>query len=324
MSFAAAPLPAPPEVDPEFAHDVENGLMRQRKSLPARWLYDDLGSALFEAITALPEYGLTRADQRVISRAAGEICDLASHPKIVLELGSGSGSKTRALLEAAADRAFVKYAPIDVSLSALNNCKISLGGIARVHVTPVEGSYLDGLERALAGRRAEERALVLFLGSTIGNFARTEATLFLAEVRRRVRPGDTLLLGADLVKPEGVLLCAYDDSLGVTAAFNLNVLGRINRELGGEFELGRFRHEARWNERGSRIEMHLRSRVAQCVAVSALEREIPFRAGETIWTESSHKFRPEQIRRMGERAGWRFERQWTDAEWPFAETLFTA
>jgi dimethylhistidine N-methyltransferase len=324
MSFAAAPLPAPLEVDPEFARDVENGLIRQRKSLPARWLYDDLGSALFEAITVLPEYGLTRADQRVILRAAGEICDLAGHPKMVLELGSGSGSKTRSLLEAAADRAFVEYAPIDVSVSALKNCKISLGGIARVHIAPVEGSYLEGLERALAGRRGEERALVLFLGSTIGNFARTEATPFLAEVRRRVRPGDTLLLGADLVKPEEQLLCAYDDSLGVTAAFNLNVLGRINRELGGEFELARFRHEARWNERGSRIEMHLRSRVAQRVAVSALECEIPFRAGETIWTESSHKFRPEQIRRMGERAGWRFERQWSDAEWPFAETLFTA
>jgi uncharacterized SAM-dependent methyltransferase len=148
--------------------------------------------------------------------------------------------------------------------------------------------------------------------------------LFLAAVRRRVRPGDTLLLGADLVKPAGLLLRAYDDSLGVTAAFNLNVLGRINRELGGEFELARFQHEALWNERGSRIEMHLRSRVAQRVAVSALDREIPFRAGESIWTESSHKFRPEQIRRMGERAGWSFERQWADAEWPLAETLFTA
>jgi L-histidine Nalpha-methyltransferase len=324
MSFAAAPVPALPEVDPEFARDVENGLMRPRKSLSARWLYDDLGSALFEAITVLPEYGLTRADQRVISRAAGDICELAGHPKIVLELGSGTGLKTRALLEAAADRAFVEYAPIDVSLSALNHCRISLGGIARVHVTPLEGPYLDGLERALAGRRGDERALVLFLGSTIGNFPRSEATLFLAEVRRRVRAGDALLLGADLVKPEELLLCAYDDSLGVTAAFNLNVLGRINRELGGEFELGRFQHEARWNERRSRIEMHLRSRVAQRVAVSALEREIPFRAGETIWTESSHKFQPEQLRRMGEGAGWRFERQWTDAEWPFAETLFTA
>ena len=324
MSFAAAPLPERLTVSSEFARDVEIGFAARRKWLPARWLYDELGSALFEAITALPEYGLTRADARIIARAAEEITDAAGDPRTVLELGSGSGSKTRALLEVATRRRFVEYVPIDVSRAALNSCKFMLNGIARVHIRPMEATYLEGLERGIRNCRPGEPALVLFLGSTIGNFARTEASSFLAEVRRRVRPGDSLLLGADLVKPPEVLITAYDDPLGVTAAFNLNLLGRINRELDGEFELSRFQHEAVWNPHASRIEMHLRSRVAQRVAVGELQREIRFRGGETIWTESSHKFRPEQIRRMGERAGWRFERQWLDEEWPFAETLFTA
>jgi dimethylhistidine N-methyltransferase len=325
MSFAAAPIPSPLlPANPEFAHDVEIGLAARRKWLPARWLYDELGSALFEAITALPEYGLTRADARIIARAADEIVDAAGHPRTLIELGSGSGSKTRALLEVGARRNFVEYLPIDISRAALNSCKVTLNGIPRVHIRPVEAGYIEGLERGIRDCRPGEPALILFLGSTIGNFARTEAAAFLAEVRRRVRPGDSLLLGADLVKPAEVLIRAYDDPLGVTAAFNLNVLGRMNRELEGEFDLSRFQHEAVWNSRASRIEMHLRSRVAQRVTIGALGREIRFRAGETVWTESSHKFRPEQIRRMGERAGWRFARQWLDQEWPFAETLFTA
>jgi L-histidine N-alpha-methyltransferase len=324
MSFAAAPLSERLIEPSEFARDVEIGFAARRKWLPARWLYDELGSALFEAITALPEYGLSRADARIIARAAEEITEAARHAPTVLELGSGSGSKTRALLEVATQRGFIEYVPIDVSRAALNSCKFMLNGVARVHIRSMEATYLDGLERGIRNCRAGEPALVLFLGSTIGNFARTEASSFLAEVRRRVRPGDSLLLGADLVKPPEVLIPAYDDPLGVTAAFNLNMLGRINRELEGEFELSRFQHEAVWNPHASRIEMHLRSRVAQRVAVGELQREIRFRGGETIWTESSHKFRPDQIRRMGERAGWRFERQWLDEEWPFAETLFTA
>jgi dimethylhistidine N-methyltransferase len=324
MSFAAVPFPAPLPGNTEFARDVEIGLMARCKWLPARWLYDELGSALFEAITVLPEYGLTRADARIIARAADDICDAAGHPRTLVELGSGSGSKTRALLEAAARRSFVEYVPIDVSGAALNSCKVMLNGIPRVYIRPVEAAFIEGLERGMRDCRRGEPALVLFLGSTIGNFGRIQASSFLAEVRRCVRPGDSLLLGADLVKPAGVLISAYDDPLSVTAAFNLNVLGRINRELEGEFELSRFEHRAVWNPRASRIEMHLQSRMAQRVPVGALRREIRFRAGETIWTESSHKFRPDQIRRMGERAGWRFERQWLDIEWPFAETLFTA
>jgi uncharacterized SAM-dependent methyltransferase len=191
-----------------------------------------------------------------------------------------------------------------------------------VHVEPIEATYFEGIDLALRRRRADERAMILFLGSTIGNFNRTEAAAFLRRVRGHVRPGDSLLLGADLVKARDRLLLAYDDPAGVTAAFNLNLLARINRELCGHFELAQFAHEARWSDRWSRVEMHLRSRIAQEVRIDALDLTVSFSRGETIWTESSHKFRAEEIVRLGDRAGWARARQWVDRDWGFAETLF--
>jgi dimethylhistidine N-methyltransferase len=300
-----------------FARDVAEGLARERKTLPASWLYDDLGSALFEAITHLPEYGLTRADAALLEQAAPEIIAEAGKPELVVELGSGTGSKTRHILNAAAP---VDYRPIDISRTALEACALSLATLDNVTIRPIEARYLEGVEQALNG----SRALILFLGSTIGNFTRPEAEDFLRELRRRVRPGDSLLLGADLVKDRTRILAAYDDALGVTAAFNLNLLARINRELEGEFRLDRFAHVARYNRRHSRVEMHLRSRAAQTVRIGALGRDVAFRAGETIWTESCHKFEANEIRQIGERAGWRMARQWTEDSWGFSETLFLA
>jgi len=305
-----------------FARDVAAGLSGEQKTLPASWLYDEVGSALFEAITLLPEYGLTRADAGLLARASEEIVELAGSPELIPELGSGSGTKTRYVLSAAAAAGPVRYTPIDISRAALESCEAALGSVPGVTVRPIERMYLDGIDEALEGRLGEGRALTLFLGSTIGNFSRPEAGAFLCSIRQRMRPGDALLLGADLVKPRRKLLNAYDDALGVTAAFNLNLLARMNRELGGEFELSRFAHEARWNEGASRIEMHLRSRVAQRVRIDALDLEVAFRQGETIWTESSHKFTEEGVRRLGEDAGWRTVGQWVDAGWGFAETLF--
>jgi dimethylhistidine N-methyltransferase len=319
--FAVAGLPA---VLSPFAQDVFEGLTQEQKTLPASWLYDEIGSALFETITLLPEYGLTRADAALLQNASDEVIAGAGNPGLILELGSGSGTKTRHILNAATARRRVNYIPVDISRAALENCRGSIGSIEGVNFKPIEATYLEGIDRALAERPAGERALTLFLGSTIGNFSRPEAQTFLHEVRQRMCPGDSLLLGADLVKPRGKLIDAYDDPLGVTAAFNLNLLARINRELGGEFDPRRFAHEARYNERGSRIEMHLRSKVAQTIRIDALELEVTFRRGETIWTESSHKFTADEVRRLGENAGWRTVEQWIDSDWGFAETLLAA
>jgi L-histidine N-alpha-methyltransferase len=318
---ASAPCPAP--VNPEFARAVQDGLTKKnRKTLPPSWFYDEIGSALFEAITVLPEYGLTRAEASLLSNAANDIVRASARPAIVIELGSGTGTKTRHILDAAARHGTVHYLPIDISHAALDSCVKTLGTLHQVSIQPIEATYLDGIEEALAGRKTAEPALLLFLGSTIGNFNRTQAASFLTRIRTHMQPGDYLLLGADLVKPRARLLSAYDDPIGVTAAFNLNLLARINRELDAHFEITQFAHEARWNERYSRIEMHLRSRIAQQVHIGALGLSVPFSAGETIWTESSHKFRVEEISRIGRRSGWSCVRQWVDGEWGFAETLF--
>lgn len=313
--------------NPEFAQAVTGGLAGPgQKTLPPAWFYDEVGSALFEAITVLPEYGLTRSEASLLSDTAADIIQLSARPTLIIELGSGTGTKTRHILAAAAldNKNSTRYCPIDISAAALYSCAKILQSVAGVTIHPVESTYLDGIDAALTHRRAGESALLLFLGSTIGNFTPTEAQSFLTCVRHRMRPGDCLLLGADLVKPRERLLRAYDDPIGVTAAFNLNLLARLNRELAADFDLSRFAHEARWNARESRIEMHLRSRVAQTVDISALGLTIPFALDETIWTESSHKFRPEAISRLGRRSGFACVHQWIEPAWGFAETLFRA
>lgn len=321
--FAASALDNSPRVNPEFAEAVAAGLTQKgQKTLPPSWFYDEVGSALFEAITVLPEYGLTRAEAGLLAKSAADIVCTSNRPALVIELGSGTGVKTRHIIEAAARHHSVRYLPIDISHSALDTCVKTLDGMDNVSIRPIEANYLEGVEAALELNKDGEPALLLFLGSTIGNFNRTQATSFLAQIRQRMQPGDYLLLGADLVKPRAKLLSAYDDPIGVTAAFNLNLLARINRELDGHFELCQFAHEARYNEARSRIEMHLRSVVAQKVRIDALGLTIPFAAGETIWTESSHKFRTEDVLRVGGRAGWSCVRQWVESEWGFAETLF--
>jgi dimethylhistidine N-methyltransferase len=309
--------------DPELARAVTDGLARSgQKTLPPAWFYDEVGSALFEVITVLPEYGLTRSEAALLSDAAAEIVNLAAQPSLIIELGSGTGTKTRHILEAATVNRRVRYLPIDISGAALHSCEKILGNIRDVTVQPVESTYLDGIDTALALRRGAESALILFLGSTLGNFTRAEAGSFLTRVRSHMRAGDYLLLGTDLVKTRARLLTAYDDPIGVTAAFNLNVLARINRELDADFDLSRFAHEARWNDRESRIEMHLRSRVAQTVRIAALGLNIGFAQHETIWTESSHKFRAEEIAPLGRGSGFGCVRQWLEPSWGFAETLF--
>jgi L-histidine N-alpha-methyltransferase len=239
-------------------------------------------------------------------------------------LGSGSGQKTRLLLQALSKRQRVNYYPIDISGSALSRCEQEIGQMDQVSIVGFESAYLEGLQEVAARRRAGERILVLFLGSTIGNFDRPAGDQFLREVRRILSAGDALLLATDLEKPIAQLLLAYDDPAGVTAAFNMNLLARINRELGADFDLPQFEHVARYDACERRVEMHLRSKIWQPVTIQAAGQRFYLREGETIWTESSHKYNPQDVVQMGERTGFRCEQQWFDAEWPFAQNLFFA
>jgi L-histidine Nalpha-methyltransferase len=314
-----------------FAADVRTGLTKSgQKELSSNYLYDALGSALFNAITELPEYGLFRADERILSQHEGEIVRSLLRAKssasiseniVVAELGSGSGKKTRWVLEALARHQHTTYYPIEISSAALAQCVNELSQLDRVNVIGIERDYLEGLARVTARRSANERLLVMFLGSTIGNFHRHDAEQFLTALRHKLIPGDALLLGVDLVKPVDQMIAAYDDAMGVTAAFNLNLLTRINRELGADFNLKEFRHCARYNSVERRIEMHLVSLRDQTVTIPAAKCVIQFNSGETIFTESSYKYRPSEIIQLAERAGFHANAQWTDAEWPFAETL---
>lgn len=303
-----------------FAEDVCAGLTRPgQKTLPSKYFYDPVGSALFEAITQLPEYGLTRADERVLVQLAPELPRLLPGRIRVAELGSGTGVKTRWVLEALATDDSLSYHPIDVSAAALATCQTALNGLCRVE--PHLGTYIDGLREVTAARRPGDRLLVLFLGSTLGNFAHEEAAGFLMDVRRTLRSGDSLLLGVDLMKPVPKLLLAYDDPAGVTAAFNKNLLARINRELGGNFDLTQFAHEARFSAQTQSIEMHLRALRTQYVSITSANFETRLRMGETIWTEASRKFTERELNVLAHRCGFATAGRWVDREWPFAETL---
>lgn len=306
-----------------FAEDVRDGLGRAgQKELPSKYLYDDIGSALFEAITKLPEYGLTRAEERILRQHSEDIADCLRAHGMVVELGSGSGRKTRQILEAMAHNKSMTYCPIEISSTALVSCERELDDLAHVSILGFETEYLDGLSRAVARRKSGDAVVVLFLGSSIGNFDRKPAEEFLRKIRQALEPGDSLLLGTDLEKPLTKIIPAYDDSLGVTEAFNRNLLARINRELEGDFELSRFEHVALYNARERRIEMHLRSIETQTVTIDGTD--YMFRGDETIWTESCHKYRKNEPPEMAKRTGFECTAQWVDVEWQFAENLFVA
>src|SRR3984893_199724 len=309
----------------EFAAAVREGLLKPgQRELPSKYLYDEVGSALFEAICLLPEYGLTRADARLLQTHAQEIVDRLPSPIHVAELGSGSGKKTPWILEALSRPQRTYYFPIEISPAALAACEKELGQIDLVSIVGYEQPYLEGLQAVAKRRDEKDHLLVLFLGSTIGNFDREAGEGFLREVRAVLQPGDALLLGTDLEKRVADQILAYGDPAGVTAAFNLNLLARINRELGANFDLSSFRHEARWNAAERRIEMHLCSLRKQTVEIPAASLRVMLNQGESIWTESSHKYKKEEVLEMAADTGFRCEGQWIDAEWPFAQNLLIA
>lgn len=305
-----------------LAAAVQAGLRSRQKTLPAALLYDDLGSALFEAITLLPEYEVTRADFRLIDRHAGDVADQLEAPQVV-ELGPGAGKKAKRFLERYTNGSAVRFSAIDVSEAALRDCQRTVEQLPNVTVSLVCARYLEGLQ-AVMESRADEPMLVLFLGSNLSNFERPEAQRFLSAIRATLRPGDGLLLATDLDKPVEQLLPAYDDASGVTAAFDKNLLVRLNRELDADFDVRAFRHEARWSVPHRRIEMHLVATRAMEVTVKATGDVFHFDDGESLWTESSHRFRTDEVRAWGTAAGFHTKAQWVDPSWAFAHTLFLA
>ena len=307
----------------QFASDVAYYLSQEPRQLPSRYFYDALGSALFEAICQLPWYALTRAEMRLLRAHGPAILD--GSISTLVELGAGSGEKLATLITAAgAGSRRLDVHLVDVSATALAQATATIETAGEVRITRHEKTYEAGLQAYAATPPRPGRALLLFLGSNIGNFDPPGRDAFLHAVRAALRPNDLLLLGADMVKPEPQLLLAYDDPLGVTAAFNRNLLVRINRELDAALDLDAFAHRATWNAAESRVEMHLVSRARQRVVIPGASLDFEMDEGETIWTESSYKFDTAAIASMLERCGFRVSAQWLEPRDRFALTLAEA
>lgn len=313
---AVRPSDAPtPDVDRNFADSILAGLTAPRKTIESKWFYDVEGSRLFDAITTLEEYYPTRIETGILEQHAPDLAALLPPDAALVELGSGSSVKTRLVLDALPGLSV--YVPIDISAVHLDAAARALSAdYPEIDVQPLAADFTDRI--VLPAALAERPKLLFFPGSTIGNFDPDGAHALLGRLRALPRVTG-FVIGFDLIKDESVLVRAYDDSKGVTAAFNLNLLVRINRELGADFDLGAFRHEARWNRSASRIEMHLVSRRPQTVSV--LGRRIAFAADESIHTENSHKYSVSGFREFAASAGWRTYATWTDAKTRFGVSV---
>jgi L-histidine Nalpha-methyltransferase len=317
-------LHADPQASESFARDVRYYLALTPRQLPSRYLYDALGSALFEAICALPWYPITRVERRLLALHGQDILAHVPGLATVAELGPGNGHKIATLLGTPHGHGDLVVHLIDVSVAALDTARRALSVQSGLEIVTHPATYEMGLEEVRRARNGRGRTLVLLLGSNIGNFDPPGAHTFLEKIRASLVEGDALLIGVDLVKSEDRLLLAYDDPLGITAAFNRNLLVRMNRELCADFDIAGFQHRAVWTARESRIEMHLVSARRQRVRVPAASLEVVFAEGETIWTESSYKYHPHEISEVLERAGFGEMRQWLDEEDGFALTLAEA
>jgi dimethylhistidine N-methyltransferase len=304
-----------------FAQDVCAYLERSPRQLPSKYLYDDLGTALFEAISRLPWYRITRSESSLLSRYANDILAPLPRPVSLAELGCGSGEKLAILVRGVHDT-FPSIQLVDISAAALATARYRLEALGTKSIVAHRATYEDGLARIARFRPPYGSLLVLFLGSNIGNFDPPVARRLLARIYRALRRGDGLLIGHDLIKPEAELLAAYDDPLHVTAAFNLNLLRRINDELGGTFDLTAFAHRAVWNAGERRVEMHLVSTERQSVRIAARSFDVSFEPAEYIWTESSYKFDASDVMEEGRAAGFSGGDQWVDRDAHVALTRF--
>jgi dimethylhistidine N-methyltransferase len=321
----ARPAPAANGAAGDLARDVRRDLARTPKQLQPKYFYDALGSRLFDAICALPWYRITRAEMALLRRHGRAILTAWDEPPALVDLGCGTAVKTAALLEQApAGRPGRRVHLVDVSEEALDAAERGLARFEGLTVVRHPASWEDGVRAAAAARPRRGAMLVQFFGSNIGNLHPPVAEAFLRSIRAALAPGDGLLLGADLVKPERELRLAYDDPLGLTAAFNKNVLLRLNTLLGADFDLDAFDHRAVWNRLDSRVEMHLVSRRPQRVHIPGADCTVTLEAGEPIWTESSYKYRPDDVLLMGEMAGFACREQWIEDDARFALTLFHA
>jgi dimethylhistidine N-methyltransferase len=307
-----------------FAEDVRKGLSSEPRRLFPKYFYDELGSLLFDAICLLPEYYLTRAENEIIERYADEIVGSVGGHKTLLEMGSGSASKTKLLVEALLNKQEdLLFIPVDISASALeSSSRILLQSFPRLRIEAYAADYFDSL--SALGTKKLGRTLALFLGSNISNFGRDEAPAFLRALRQVLGEGDALLLGADLKKDRHVLEPAYDDALGITAAFNLNLLARVNRELDGDFDLRAFKHHAFYNEEIGRVEIYVESTRPQTVAIGKLGIEVKFGAGERIHTENSYKYDLHDIDGLAMQTGFAREQTWLDSQQRFSSNLLLA
>src|SRR5437867_2884040 len=305
-----------------FAEDVRQGLSKPQKELQPWYFYDALGSALFAAICELPEYYLTRAESEILRKHGASIARALPDPERIIELGSGDGRKTSLLLDAVVARQpRLTYIPIDVDGTVLeSSARDLLSSFPGLRVNAIRGDYRDLVSLITPA----PHTVVLFLGSSIGNLDPQAAASMLRDVRRALAPGNVLFLGADLQKPKSIVEPAYNDALGVTAAFNLNLLARINRELGGHFDLAAFDHHAFLNESESRIEMHLVSRARQSAVIDALQMEVRLEHGETIHTENSYKYSRSDLQNLAREGGFTVEQTWTDSQQWFADFLLVA
>lgn len=309
-----------------LADDVREGLLAQPKFLLPKYFYDELGSHLFDAICLLPEYYLTRAEDEILSRYADEIVDSVDGHKTLLELGSGSAAKTRNIIEAILRKQkSLLFVPIDISLSALEtSADVLLQAYTNLSIEGYAGDYYSGLEAISQTPRTSERILALFLGSNIGNFNAEDGKRFLRVLRKCLRAGDALLLGADLKKDKRILEDAYDDPLGLTAVFNLNQLARINRELDADFDLRSFRHSAFYNQEKGRVEIFIESLREQTVTIGKLNLQVKFDKGELMHTENSCKYDLDSLSQLAKETGFERAKTWTDEQERFSSNLFMA